>query len=76
MKLDIWKSALDGRALLSVPAGVEPWSVVEPAKLPWHMQDIRLFRRGLDAVDSPLASEAVVEQIRQRGFALHVGLIP
>ena len=75
MKLDTWKSTVSGRSFLSVPTGVEPWSVVERSELPWHMRQIRLFRRGLEVAETPLVSDAdaVIAQIGDRGFALHVG---
>ena len=77
MKLDVWKSAVNGRSLLSVPFGVEPWSVVDRSKLSWDMQDIRLFRRGVSVGETPLVSDAdkVLSMITEQGFALHVGSI-
>lgn len=75
MKLDIWKSAVNGRSLVSVPAGVEPWSVLERSKLSWDMQDIRLFRRGVDASETPLVDDPsrITSLIKEQGFALHTG---
>ena len=75
MKLDMWKSAFDGRWLISVPAGVEPWTMVDRSAVPWYMRDVRLFRRGLEATRTPLVrdADAVLAQIREQGFALHVG---
>lgn len=77
MKLDTWKSAVDGRSLLSVPTGVAPWSVVEPCALPWHMRSLSLFRRGLNVAETPLVTDAVavLSQIETQGFALHTGSI-
>ena len=75
MKVDIWKSASRGNRLLSVPAGIAVWDIVDRTKLPADRHDVRLFRRGVDlAIPSPLAPnpDALRRQIDERGYALHV----
>ena len=75
MKVDIWKSATLGRRLVSVPAGVALWDIVERAKLPPEVRDAKLYRRGVD-LDRPLPLaldiRRVMQEINARGYALHV----
>lgn len=79
MKIDIYKSVLNGNKYLSVPAGTNILKMPFPSDLDRDLIKLSPFKTSLDIKpgDNRIAldSDDVIRQINEKGYASHAATI-
>jgi hypothetical protein len=79
MKIDIYKSVLNGDKYLSVPAGIDVAHKPFPADLDPELLKLSPFKTALDIQPNDkrvaLDSADVIRQIEERGYTAHTATV-